>query len=306
MAMAQTIIDSVKDIYSSLPLLFIGFSFLFGILTSNTGLIWLFIGQALYVPAVTTFTNQSFDSIFKNPFEGILTSFSVLFPFLISLYNFIIQSVFGAIDNVTGGETNYLTLFFTSLLPALINIILLGASQVLVNKSPSPSTDTTCSLLPSKKEDISWSTPSAWTAQIVFITSYILANAMTLFTEPTPTAVDIQGINDPTEKEKAIKTQQEMINQKVYNRKFHAVWIMLATSLTLLFLLFIRYNKTMCEGGFMRSLIPLFTLSSSGFVWYNFVYNSCGVRPVDILGIMTNMGDQMMSQNPIICTGQTS
>jgi len=49
--------NSFGDAFITLPLLLLGFIFLFGTLTSNTGLLLLFIGQAVLVPILGFFAN---------------------------------------------------------------------------------------------------------------------------------------------------------------------------------------------------------------------------------------------------------
>ena len=55
--------NSLGDAFITLPLLLLGFIFLFGTLTSNTGLLLLFIGQAVLVPILGFLGNVKLDFV---------------------------------------------------------------------------------------------------------------------------------------------------------------------------------------------------------------------------------------------------
>jgi hypothetical protein len=48
----------VTDAFLTLPLLLIGFTFFFGTLTSNIGMLYLFLGHILIVPCISYLENE--------------------------------------------------------------------------------------------------------------------------------------------------------------------------------------------------------------------------------------------------------
>jgi hypothetical protein len=299
MSWIQTIRDFSKDTFATLPLLLIGFTFLFGFLTTNTGLIWFFIGQILFVPAITLLVNENIISLFST--RPGMTISALLMTFIPNLS--VILSLIAKARRAVDEEISVPDSTVGGYIFPLFNNILILVSSFLASNQGNSSQDKTCSLLPAKEGDSVWAMPSSWIAEITFFCSYVLANALSLFNEPVPDLVPIKGLSEE-EGLKANAAQKRKLDDKVFNRKVRSGWIIFTSLLALFIFMLMRYKMMNCEGSFVKSILPLLSIITGAFTWFNFVYTSCGVRPVDILGIMTQVVDQTMAQNPIVCTGE--
>jgi hypothetical protein len=297
MSWIQTVRDFSKDTFATLPLLLIGFTFLFGFLTTNTGLIWLFIGQILFVPAITLLVNENILTLFSTR-PGITVS-ALLMTFIPNLIT--ILSIFTKARSAIDEDISMPDSMVGGYIFPIFNNILIILSSFLAS-SEAISQDKTCALLPAKEGDSVWAMPSSWMAEITFFCSYVLANAISLFNEPVPDLVPIQGLSEE-EALKANAAQKRKLDDKVFNRKVRSGWIIFTALLALFIFMLMRYKMMKCEGSFVRSILPLLSIIIGAFTWFNFVYTTCGVHPVDILGIMTQVVDQTMAQNPIVCSG---
>jgi hypothetical protein len=258
-------------------------------MTSNTGLLYLFIGQLLLVPIIQFVLNtngrfwlndktSTFDFLNLAKWGlSLATTLSLNFaPF--------------KFDNVASA--------WDSILRSVLTPILLTVQLFVLNKFPHTPVDSkNCSLIPRVDLDTSpvFSSPTSWTAQIVFFCSFILHNAIGIYNEPTP------ELSNVPEDQKA--NRQAKLDERVRNRKWISGTIIFISLLVLVGLLFFRYAYTPCESGFMRSLPGLLILFMSGASWFQFIYTYCGVRPADVLGIVQGLINPDLIDNPIVCIG---
>lgn len=286
--------DSFGDAFITLPLLLLGFVFLFGTLTSNTGLLLLFIGQVILVPIL-----------------GFLGSVKLGFnDTLVGVKTFAACLVFYAIHSgVIASSVNYGWAFMST--PAIIILIQLFLIKVMkgpayshfdiINpaiwfgvQSINPSRSENCNIIP-VKTDFNHS-PTDWANHVVFFFGFLISNAVAVYSEPTPKVTDAG-----TEQEQ--KERQARVDARVANRKFLTGCIMAVCIVVLALLLAFRYNKSGCEETIALAFIPLLIAGLTGSAWFTLIYKSCGVRPTDILGIVQGMVPTELVDNPIVCVG---
>jgi hypothetical protein len=266
------------DAFLTLPLLLTGFIFFFGLLTSNTGLLWLFLGQLLIVPALGFLTNESLQ--FKktdNTFD-----FLKLFKILASA-----ASTLGLQGSMVFADGGY------SWIPWIIWLI--SFTTFLFKKETNQNqTPPACSMIPNDPSP--YTTPSSWTTHMAFLFGFLFNNAVSIYNEPTP-----EVVNAPDDDTRA--KREATVAKNVENRKWFAGLILAMISFFFLIILLFRYNKTPCEGSFTTSLLPLTYIMTTGASWFHFIWKSCGVRPVDVLGIVQGMVSPDMLNTPIVCVG---
>jgi hypothetical protein len=154
-----------------------------------------------------------------------------------------------------------------------------------------------CAVIPGLKEsDKIYTNPSSWLNHITFFMSYIFANASSLFNLPSPS---ITSSGDPDQD----ANRQAKLDLRVRNRKWLTTTIMITIVVIFAFLIAFRFGRTPCESGFLRSILPIFLSSSLGFSWFGIVYEKCGVRPADVLGIVQGLISPELIDNPIVCVG---
>jgi hypothetical protein len=291
--------DSFGDAFVTLPLLLLGFIFLFGTLTSNTGLLLLFIGQAVLVPILGFFANYD-GSPFATP--GIAAS-----TVAASIIFYAVHS--GAISSIAGnnGWGFLSTPAFIWIAQWLIrrnygndplsnrsHFDIINPAKWFGVQSINPSTSENCSIIPNEKN--SNKRPTDWVNHILFFFGFLISNAVAVYSEPTPKVTDAG-----TEQE--IKERQARVDARVANRKFLTACIIAVSVVVLALLLAFRYNKSGCEETIYLAFVPLLIAGFTGAAWFNIIYKSCGVRPTDILGIVQGMVPAELVDNPIVCVG---
>jgi len=292
------------DAFTTLPLLIMGFIFFLGALTSNIGLLYLFIGHLIIVPALSYLGNEEVRPI-PELFKGNITGF---FKYLFSV------GVFFSINSssifVSNGSTlSYIIFAFTLLACILQN----GIEKSLfhfynpldwswdidgprISKLESSNTASpACNIVPTDDGEI-YNSPSHWVNHIVFFFGFIMSNTITVYNEPTPPKV---STSDAAADEK----RNAQIDQRVGNRKSLALSIACVSTIVFLVLLFFRYKKTGCEGNFWLALVPVLIAYGTGYGFFNLLYKACGVRPADVLGIVQGMISSDLIDNPIVCVG---
>ena len=95
--------DSFGDAFITLPLLIIGFIFFLGILTSNIGLLYLFLGHLGVVPALEFLGNET--RPFGNNGEAI--NFKNMLYYFLSWLTFMLIHSFG-LKGVTGSDLSHI------------------------------------------------------------------------------------------------------------------------------------------------------------------------------------------------------
>lgn len=299
----QLLRTEFADSFLYLPLLILGFSFLYGLLTSNIGLLYLFLGQLAVVPSLGWLMNE------VNPF---VNANNVLFT-LASM-----AVVFGVIS--TG------TLHFTKDMPAgqaawswyavpLILAILKYFLKLdtlslfdLINPAvwagvpKMASSSAICSIVPNVENP--WTSPSVWTLHITFFSGYILSNAIALYNQPAPQVDDSSIPSDLAGEQyaSALKEQQGKLVTRVGNRKTIAAAVGSIISIVCLVLLWFRFNKTPCESDWKLQILPILVSIFVGFMTFSLA-SDCGVRPVDVLGLVQGM---IQPVAPTVCVATTT
>ena len=291
------------DAFTTLPLLIMGFIFFLGALTSNIGLLYLFIGHLIIVPALSYLGNQT-----GHPFyEGDQFNATGFAKWIFSLAVF-----FGINTGSLQVSTNSISavgLLF-GLLPVILQVLFKESFFHFYNPfdwkngsgirysgiEPSKASSPACNIVPSKEGDQIYNSPSHWVNHVVFFFGFILSNTIAVYNEPTPPKVT-------TADSAADEKRNAQINQRVTNRKSLAISIACVSTLVFLVLLFFRYKKTGCEGNFWLALVPILIAYGTGYGFFNLLYKSCGVRPADVLGIVQGMISSDLIDNPIVCVG---
>ena len=294
----ETLRAIVSDTYLTFPLIMIGFIFFLGILTSNSGLLFLFLGHLFVVPSLEFVANEPGPAWYS----GSSFSISKLASWLFSVF-----LVLGINASALGGGNNYLLLLL-SLIPFI--------GQFVMNKSDnqvpplyffnpvawfmSPNTGVekraaaTCSMVPNLGDDERiFRTPSYWMAHLMFFFGFFMTNAWEIYNEPAPKLI---GPN-VTDKQRA------SLAARVANRQTMAIGALFMVFIVAIVFFVFRYRNTPCESNFLYSLIPLIIIQITGGAWFYIIYNSCGVKPADILGIVQGYLSPNMVDAPIVCLG---
>lgn len=302
--------DSFGDAFITLPLLIIGFIFFLGILTSNIGLLYLFLGHLGVVPALEFLGNET------RPFgnTGEKLNFKNMLYYFLSWGTFMLIHSFG-LKGLTGSNLSHILLvcgvpsvllhiyFKVSGTPNtftfldLVNIPYWRSEERSITES-APA----CNLLPtstseeSPSKSTTMSSPSYWMYHIVFFFGFIFANALALYNEDVPEKVKT---TDP----KKDAERNANIDRRVTNRKSICMAIMILPIIILGILLWLRFTLTACEGTFISSLTHILITYGTGISFCYVLVKSCGVRPADVLGIVQGMISADLIDNPIVCVG---
>ncbi len=273
----ESIQTGTADAFLTLPFLIIGFAFFFGIITSNIGLLLLFFAHILLVPATSFFFNEK-----PIPFE-----ISKTIKYILSLI-----ATFGFAFADTGDASAFSIFKYVSVPGLYILHYYLSLKNESTEKAPKP-----CSIIPGLQPDeIVYKYPSSWLSHITFFFSFVISNALLVYNLPTP---DLNLTDDSDQN----KDRQASLDSRVRNRKWLTISIIVIASLLFLTLLYFRFNKTPCESGFMRSLPSLIITGFVGSSFVHWIYNFCGINPIDILGIVQGLVNPDMLDNPIVCVG---
>lgn len=272
----ESIQSGTADAFLTLPFIIIGFAFFFGVLTSNIGTLLLFFAHIIIVPATSFLLNEK-----VIPFETSKTIKYIL-AFLVSGY-----FLFADTDGSSGWSiTKYV------LVPVFYLIHLYNQFS-----SETKTTSKACAVIPGMKPDeLVYYNPSAWLSHITFFTFFVLSNALIIYNLPAP---DL-NLTDNT---KQNKDRQANLDSRVRNRKIIAVSVILVALLAFSILLYFRFAKTSCESGFLKSIPALALTGFAGASFVNWIYEFCGVNPVDILGIVQGIVNPDLLDNPIVCVG---
>ena len=283
-----TLVDSFK----TLPLLIVGFTFLLGTLTSNIGILYLFIGHLLLVPMLSYLATDTLGPMWGSPFNPL------------SLGKWIVSVL--SILTVQSVATNAYSIYSASIyifIAHLVCVYLDVNSSVLYTLNPIswffPSSPVKqgehCSIVPGRSDDAddAISSPSAWLTHIVFFFGFIFANASAIYNEPIPVLTQTTDV-------KTLAARQASLDNRVSNRKWLSGFIIVTATIVLAFLLFLRLQMG-CEADFKNLLLPLLFIGLTGAAWFTVIYTKCGIRPSDILGIVPGMISPDLIDNPIVC-----
>lgn len=295
MGLAEDIRASFGDAFVTLPLLIAGVLFFVGTLTSNTGMLYLFLGHMLVVPSLSFLSNEV--PPFLRPTGRI--------PFtspenLVFILKWVVSTAIWFGITMTGyrqkGEESVST-SIKATSPLLYFFTFLFNPLHIILKSPPVPSGPNCSIYPNAKDsDTIYSNPSNWITHVVFFFSFVIANAVQIYNLPTPT---IKGTDDP----KINKERQATLEARVSNRKWLTAAILLVSVVSLVGLLILRFNSTPCERSFWHALFPMAATGFLSTAYYGFITNFCGARPTDVLGIVQGMISPELADNPIVCVG---
>jgi hypothetical protein len=277
--------SSVGDAFITLPLLIVGFVFFLGTLTSNTGLLFLFLGHLLVVPALAFLANDKFN----------LTATNIVQRIISALIFF----------NVNASQTSWWA-WIAAAIPLIGHGLTLNGPEkyssfdfynplLFISKHSSKSPNPACSIYANTDPNDIYYSPSNWVTHITFFFGFILANVVAIYNEPAPPP--------PESPDPAVAAERKGAQDaRVSNRKTTVAWIGTISVIVFVILLAFRYKKTDCEDKPLAVLIPIGLILMTGWSWFN-VVKSCGVRPADTLGIVQHMLSSDLIDNPIVCAG---
>jgi hypothetical protein len=293
MEQVEGIRSTVADIFLTLPLLLIGFIFFLGTMTSNIGLLYLFLGHLLIVPALSFAANDLGTAWFEDK------KFSLTH---MAKWLYSVGMILGIQSTALGGGDKF-WLYVLGLIPFIGQFLMyqqgndkpvLFFFNILgwfMNPNRAESNDS-CAMVPGAEKV--GSTPSAWLVHLTFFFGFLYANVSAIMMEPAPRL----DVSTPD-----FEKRQEALDIRVSNRMSLTTSIVGISTFVFIALLVFRYSKTACEGGFLYSLVPLIIIGLTGSAWFTVIYTRCGVRPADILGIVQGMVSPDMIDRPIVCVG---
>lgn len=293
MEQVEGIRSTVADIFLTLPLLLIGFIFFLGTMTSNIGLLYLFLGHLVIVPALSFAANDLGAAWFEDK-KFSLTHMVKWF--------YSVGVILGIQSSALGGGNNY-WIYVLGLIPFIGQFLLyqqqndrpiLFFFNILgwfMNPTHTDSNDS-CAMVPGAEKV--GSTPSVWLIHLTFFFGFLFTNVSAIMNEPAP-HIDASSPD--------FENRQAALDKRVSNRMSLTSMIIGISCLVFITLLVFRYSKTSCEGGFLYSLVPLVIIGLTGSAWFTIIYKSCGVRPADVLGIVQGMVSPDMIDRPIVCIG---
>jgi hypothetical protein len=286
----QLLRSEFADSFLYLPLLILGFSFLYGLLTSNIGLLYLFLGQLVTVPALGFLANE------KAPFASTQNIFFTLLSSAI-LFGLVSQGTLHFTKDMPGGQAAY-TWLSVPIVLAIVKYFgdfkdlglldLLNPAVWMGVSGAAEGSSAICSIVPGVAKP--WGNPSSWNLHITYFSGYILANAITLYNQPAPVLDESNLPADATAEQitSAISQKKGELATRVGNRKTTATIVGSIISVVCLVLLWFRFNRTQCESDWRIQLFPLILSVLVGYMSFAFAAE-CGVRPVDVLGLVQGM-----------------
>jgi hypothetical protein len=298
--------ESATDCFAIIPLLIMGLMFFLGVLTSNLGLLYLFLGQIVLVPAMSFAANVP-GGLFTYLFNGpALTAFKWVIS---SVIIFTVASVALATETGSSGFSLYGGLVWTLILQTInsdltildtydpVRIISSFMGGTPAERKPIPRV---CSLVPGMDET-EWTSeqrnsPTAWVVHICFFFGFILSNAVATYTQPIPS---IKASSDSAQDER----RKSALDARVSNRKTLSAIIGCLSFFIFIMLLYLRLKSTPCEETPVKLLFPVIWTFLLGYAWFYIIYKRCGVKPADVLGIVQGFVSPEMIDGPIVCIG---
>jgi hypothetical protein len=135
-----------------------------------------------------------------------------------------------------------------------------------------------CTLLPGPADPsmpFVWVAPSYWMAHIIFFASFLVSNAITIYTMPAAEGAD---------------------KEKVERRKTQVIISLALTALVFVSSIVGRYYFTKCET-LLGITIGLVLFGGLGAGWYQLV-RSCSAKDSDIFGIIQGIKPELMKDDP--------
>jgi hypothetical protein len=292
--------DSLQDGLLVFPHLLSGFFFFIGILTSNIGMLSLAVGHLLVVPCISYFANNEWPMFIVGTLNIKDLAFSLL-PALVlgfCLMDLSTELIYSIplmyllkliIPFIMSDIKDTLTLFDA------LNPYVLFVGEI--HKKPE-STVNLCYLSPEDTftGENQRRTPSGWTIHILFFVGFLISNAISIYSLPTPTFV-------PSGDDKVDINSKISLDARVNNRKFITALIVILSLILLFVLLYIRFSMSPCEDEFYQSLFPMIYCFILGCGFYLTLTTSCGISAADILGLVQGFISPNAIDNPIVCIG---
>ena len=288
------------DAFTTLPLLIMGFVFFLGTLTSNIGLLYLFVGHLIIVPALSYLGNNDGHPFLDANDQFNLTMlvkwiFSLLVFFGINMGSLAltdgVNSWFFIVLLFAVGAQWYNRTSFFDVVNVMTFILSASGMDTSVRATPAP----TCNIVPTGSDEKIYSSPSHWINHITFFFGFIMSNTVAVYKEPTPPKVTTGDADADARRNAAIES-------RVTNRKSLALSIGFVSTLVFLVLLMFRY-RVGCESHFGLAVVPIGFAYMTGYFFFSLIYKGCGVRPADVLGIVQGMISSDLIDNPIVCVG---
>lgn len=296
---ADTVRSFILESMEALPLLLMFLLFFFGIMTSNVGMLIIVLTSILYIPILSSMASRSQP---PSTLISLSTLSYILFPFLAFWPISVFAQQNQTLDANDSAQDKSKKMGFSSigvLVPSLLAILVpflskgtisqLGVFNPLRWFSSPPSPPSQCSLLPGASSGTS---PSTWIITMMFLYGILMNNAASLYSFPAPT------FNSTISSD-----LQDKVNQKVDTRKKLAITSMAITSLLILLAIAYRTHVLNCDSW---TDIPIYAvIAFLGASFYSFLVYTCGVRPVDLFGLITNYLPPEASSRPVVCSVPT-
>ena len=288
---ADTIRKTLEDGFMTLPIVLTGIEFLLGSLTSNVGLLWIFLGHLLVVPSATRIANM---------FTGMSDATSFLKIAIFTIFNLLILGIIGQqAYEPKPGESSSDAKSYIGIIPILSLIFWPFLVRKFMPGAKAGAESPNCQMFPGAKiSDVQQNSITTWSGHVVFFFSFIIANAFYIYTLPDPV------LTEQLQDQNAQRERQVKLEERIQNRKNLTILIACVSLILLLALLYIRFNVTGCEPPFLVSVGALGVLGYYAYCWFRVVAIKCGVNPVDILGIVQGMIDPNLLDKPIVCIAE--
>ena len=294
--------DSLQDGLLVLPHLLSGFFFFIGILTMNIGMLCLALAHFFIVPSISFFANNEW-SIWAGGgvnIGGIAYSFIPAIGILACLINVTslssISSILLPIMYLVKAVLPLISDKYDSKMPLFDSINPYVWVNGKIEKKHAATIDL-CYLSPEERlSGDQRRSPSGWLIHVLFFFGFLLANASTLYAQPTPTIT-------PTKDSRINASSKEQLDIRVNNRKIITGSIIGLSIVSLGLLLWFRYSLSPCEDTIYESLFPLSVTLLLGVAFYTTLTDSCGIPASDILGLVQGFISPNAVDNPIVCIG---
>jgi hypothetical protein len=198
-----------------------------------------------------------------------------------------------------------LSAFFAFVKPSLSTFDSLGVWTWFTSPRPTQASQG-CTLFPDSpsltESPIATSTrPTAWTSHIAFLYGFLLTNALALYSVEKPVLQ-----NEAELTRDVAKSRKAKIEERYANRRSKTLTIAILLTVIFGLLLLFRYWKTACEDSVWLAAPALFWTGLFGSAWFTFLTGECGVLPTDVLGFAAGMKSPDLTENPIVCVGNSN
>lgn len=289
----STLWSAIDDSFVGLPIILTGIEFLLGTLTSNVGLLWLFLGHLILVPSMLNLANSVVGQ--SDPVDYFQQWFIKGLGFVSLAVLWIVGSLAWTGEEQDAGPKSVWIAIFFGAFGFLVFPFLTNKMSGLKPSGSSPN----CQMLPAIADKTArYTIFTSWAAHITFFFAFVATNAFWVYNLPEPVLKD--SLTDP----KLDAARRVKLDEKVQNRKTLSASIGAIAVVLLLILLVIRWRSGDCEPSIVHSLMPIALCGFYAFLWFRLIVKRCGVNPVDILGIVQGMVDPSLQEKPIVCMAE--